>query len=168
MARARATTSGLVFEGPCFLGPDVRFEVAAHRARLVVGAFCHIGQGARLRAHEGTLRIGEKSIVGIGTTVNCWLDVEIGRQVLIGDDCYVCDFDHRTDAVGVPIRDQGIVKTPVRIGDDCWLGTKVVVTRGTVVGDHSVLAAGCVARGTYPPYAVVAGVPGRVVRRRAP
>ncbi|WP_411285400.1 acyltransferase [Lapillicoccus sp.] len=166
MARAVARCPSLVFEGPCFIGPDVRFEVREGYARLVVGEFTHVGAHARVRAHEGTLRIGAKSVIGIRNTLNCWLDLEIGPLCLFGDDVYVCDFDHVTERLDVPIKDQGIVKTPVRIGADCWLGTKVVVTRGADVGAHSVVAAASVVRGTFPERSVIAGVPARVLRTR--
>lgn len=166
MARASARYSSLRFEGPCFIGPDVRFEVREGYARLVVGAYTHFGAHARIRAHEGTLRIGEKSVIGIRNTLNCWIDLSVGRACLFGDDVYVCDFDHVTERLDIPVKDQGIVKSPVRIGDDVWLGTKVVVTRGTRIGDHSVVAASAVARGSYPERSVIAGVPGRVVRTR--
>ena len=166
MARASARYPSLRFEGPCFIGPDVRFEVREGYARLVVGAYTHFGAHARVRAHEGTLRIGEKSVIGIRNTLNCWIDLSVGRACLFGDDVYVCDFDHVTERLDIPVKDQGIVKSPVRIGDDVWLGTKVVVTRGTLIGDHCVVAASAVARGTYPERSVVAGVPGKVVRTR--
>ena len=166
MARASARYPSLRFEGPCFIGPDVRFEVREGYGRLVVGAYTHVGAHARLRAHEGTLRIGPKSVIGIRNTINCWIDISIGQACLFGDDVYICDFDHVTTSLEVPIKDQGIVKTPVRIGDDVWLGTKVVVTRGVDIGDQSVVAASAVARGEYPARSVVAGIPGRVVKTR--
>lgn len=167
MVRASLANPSLRFEGPCFIGPDVRFEVRTGYARLVVGAYCHFGAHARVRAHEGTLRIGSKTVVGIRNTVNCWIDIEVGETCLFGDDVYICDFDHRTDSLTLPIKDQGIVKSPVRIGDDVWLGTKVVVTRATDIGAHSVVGASAVARGVYPPRSVVVGQPGRVVKTRA-
>lgn len=167
MLRARLRNPGLVFEGPCFIGPGVEFQVRRGYARMIVGAFTHIGGGSALRAHEGTLRIGDKTVIGIRNTINTWLDIEIGASCLFADDIYVCDFDHRTESLTVPIKDQGIVKSPVRIGDDVWVATKVVVTRGTDVGAHSVLAAGTVARGRYPERSIIAGVPGRVVKRRS-
>jgi acetyltransferase-like isoleucine patch superfamily enzyme len=166
MARASARYPALRFEGPCFIGPDVRFEVRDGYARLVIGAYTHFGAHARVRAHEGTLRIGAKSVIGIRNTINCWLDISVGSACLFGDDVYICDFDHVTTSLAVPIKDQGIVKSPVRIGHDVWLGTKVVVTRGTDIGSHSVVAALAVARGEYPPRSVVAGVPGKVVKTR--
>jgi acetyltransferase-like isoleucine patch superfamily enzyme len=167
MARASLRYPSLRFEGPVFIGPDVRFEVREGYARIIVGAYTHFGAHARVRAHEGTLRIGPKSVIGIRNTINCWLDIDVGSACLFGDDVYICDFDHKTDSLELPIKDQGIVKSPVRIGDDVWLGTKVVVTRGTDVGPQSVVAASAVARGVYPPRSVVAGIPGKVVRTRA-
>ena len=166
MVRAGLRYPSLRFEGPVFIGPDVRFELREGYSRIVVGAYTHFGAHARVRAHEGTLRIGSKSVIGIRNTINCWLDIDIGRTCLFGDDVYVCDFDHKTESLYVPIKDQGIVKSPVRIGDDVWLGTKVVVTRGTDIGAQSVVAASAVARGVYPPRSVIAGIPGKVVRTR--
>ncbi len=146
--------------------PSLRFEVREGYARLVVGAYTHFGAHVRVRAHEGTVRIGSKSVIGIRNTINGWLDIEIGSACLFGDDVYICDFDHVATDLSTPIKDQGIVKSPVRIGDDVWLGTKVVVTRGTDIGDHSVVAASAVARGVYPAKSVIAGIPGRIVRTR--
>ncbi|WP_270886629.1 acyltransferase [Pedococcus sp. 5OH_020] len=166
MARAGLRCPSLRFEGPCFIGPDVRFEVREGYGRLVVGAYTHFGAHSRVRAHEGTLRIGAKTVIGIRNTVNCWLDISIGAACLFGDDVYVCDFDHVTTRLDVPVKDQGIVKSPVQVGDDVWVGTKVVITRGTRIGDQSVVAASAVARGDYPARSVVAGIPGRVVRTR--
>lgn len=166
MARARLRNPGLRFEGPVFIGPNVGFEVREGYGRMIVGPYVHFGEGARVRAHEGTLRIGAKTVIGIRNTINTYLDIDIGDACLLGDDVYICDFDHRTDALDVPIKDQGIVKTPVRIGDDVWIGTKVTVLRGTDVGAGSVVAAAAVARGTYPPRSVIGGVPGRVLRSR--
>ena len=79
MARASARYPSLRFEGPCFIGPDVRFEVREGYGRLVVGAYTHFGAHGRVRAHEGTLRIGAKSVVGIRNTINCWIDISIGE-----------------------------------------------------------------------------------------
>lgn len=166
MARASVRYPSLRFEGPCFIGPDVRFEVREGYGRVVVGAYTHFGAHARVRSHEGTVRIGSKSVIGIRNTINGWIDISIGDTCLFGDDVYICDFDHVMADLSTPIKDQGIVKSPVRIGDDVWLGAKVVVTRGTRIGAQSVVAASAVARGTYPERSVVAGIPGKVVKTR--
>ncbi|MDQ1645630.1 MAG: hypothetical protein QOJ50_1814, partial [Cryptosporangiaceae bacterium] len=56
--------------------------------------------------------------------------------------------------------------TPVRIGPDCWIGTKVTVLRGITVGRGCVLAAHTVVNKDVPDHSVVVGVPGRVVKNR--
>ena len=156
----------VVTEGFVFLGRRVELSARRGYGRIVLGRWVHLGDDNRLRAHEGTLRVGDKCVFGRDNTVNCYLDVEFGAGSLVADWVYVCDFDHRTDDLTVPIKDQGIVKSPVRIGPDVWVGTKASVLRGATVGEGSVLAAHTVVRGEVPAWSVVAGVPGRVVRSR--
>jgi len=157
---------GIVTEGFVFLGRRVELGARPGYGRIVLGRWVHIGDGCRLLAHEGTLRVGDKVVLGHDNVVSCYLDIHLGAATLIADWVYICDFDHRFDDVTRPIKDQGIDKSPVHIGADCWLGTKVSVLRGSVVGDGSVLAAHTVVRGAVPAGSVVAGVPGRVVKRR--
>lgn len=166
MAKIRARYPSVRFEGLVFIGPDVRIEAREGYGRVIVGPYTHFVPGSRVRSHEGTLRIGSKTIIGAGVTINSWLDVEIGDGCLIGDDAYICDFDHRGDSNASLMKDQGIVKSPVKIGDDVWLATKVTVLRGTRIGSGSIVAANCVARGDFPAYSVIAGQPGRVVKSR--
>lgn len=157
----------VVTQGMVFLGRHVELYARPGYGRLVLGRWVHLGDANRLRAHEGTLTVGDKCVLGRDNTVNCYLDVELGPACIVADWVYVCDFDHVTDDVHRPIKDQGIAKSPVRIGADVWIGVKASVLRGTTIGHGSVLAAHTVARGEYPPYSVVAGAPGRVVRDRA-
>ncbi len=58
------------------------------------------------------------------------------------------------------------VSKDVVIGNDVWIGNGVLVLPGTVIGDGAVIGAHAVARGNIPPYSIVVGNPGRVVRRR--
>jgi acetyltransferase-like isoleucine patch superfamily enzyme len=156
----------VVTEGFVFLGRRVRLETRRGHGRIVLGRWVHLGDGNRLRAHEGTLRIGAKTVLGRENTLNCHLDVEIGARCIVADWVYVGDFDHRFEDLDRPIKDQGIAKSPVRIGPDVWIGVKASVLRGARVGEGCVVAAHAVVRGEVPAYSVVAGVPARVVRSR--
>lgn len=156
----------VVLEGMVFMGRGCTLLARTGYGRLFVGKWVHLGDLNRIRAHEGTLRIGERVVMGQDNTINCYLDVEIGAGALLSDWIYICDFDHVMDDVNVWIRYQGLVKSPVRIGPGCWLGVKSSVLRGTIIGADSVLAAHTVARGNYPPQSIIAGVPGRVVKDR--
>lgn len=166
MAWLRWRQPGVRMEGLVFLGRRVEIYARPGLGRVVLGRWVHVGDGTRIRCHEGTVRIGDKVVFGQYDVVNAYLDVEIGAATILADWVYVTDFDHAFDDRSVPIKDQGIVKSPVRIGPDVWVGTKASVLRGADVGQGCVLAAHTVVRGEVPPYQVVAGVPGRVVRRR--
>ncbi len=165
-ARLRLRRRDIVTEGFVFLGRKVELTARPGHGRLVLGRWVHLGDGCALRAHEGTIRLGDKVVFGSRVTVNSYLDVEIGAATLVADDVYICDFDHVTTDLTSPIKDQGIVKSPVRIGPDCWLGTKTTVTRGVRIGPGSVLAANAVATRDVPAYAIMGGVPARLLRSR--
>jgi acetyltransferase-like isoleucine patch superfamily enzyme len=156
----------VVTEGFVFLGRRVTLEARRGYGRLILGRWVHIGSGNSIRCHEGTLRIGDKCVFGKDNTVNGYLDIEFGAATIVADWVYVCDFDHVFDDVTVPIKDQGIAKSPVRIGPDVWLGTKVTVVRGVTIGQGCVVAANAVVNKDLPPYSVAVGVPARVVRDR--
>lgn len=164
--RFRMANPHVITEGLVFLGRRVEVEVRPGFGRLVLGRWVHIGDGTSIRCHEGTMRVGDKTVFGRNIVINGYLDVSIGSACIIADMVYVTDFDHVFADVQTPIKDQGIVKAPVRIGSDVWLGTKATVVRGTSVGDGSVVAAHAVVTRDLPAYSVAAGVPARVLRDR--
>lgn len=165
--RFRIRNPAVVTEGLVFLGKRVEVTARKGYGEVVLGRWVHLGDDNRLRAHEGTLRVGDKCVFGRDNTVNCYLDIEFGAGTIVSDWVYVCDFDHVASAPDLPIKDQGIVKTPVRIGPGSWIGTKATVLRGTEVGRNCVIAAHAVVRGQFPDFSVLAGVPARQVRKRS-
>lgn len=164
--RLRLRHPEVVTEGMVFLGRRAEVRARPGYGRVVLGKWVHVGDGTRLIAHEGTLRIGDKAVFGTADMVSCYLDVEIGAKTLMADWVYVTDFDHVFGDVRTPIKDQGIAKSPVRIGPDCWLGTKVSVLRGAVIGHGCVVGAHAVVRGVLPDLAVAGGVPAEVLKYR--
>ena len=167
-AEALAKGNQVLFQGMVFTGKRVEFHARRGHGRLVVGPWCWIGNDNKLRAHEGQLTLGAKVVMGRDNVVNTYLDVEIGEASILADWIYVCDFDHRFDRLDVPIKDQGIVTSPVRIGGDVWIGEKATVLRGVDVGHGSVVASHCLVNASIPPFSIAVGVPVRVVRSRLP
>lgn len=161
VANPHVITRGLVFM-------DRGAELYARRGygRLVLGRWLHLGVDTALRCHEGTLSVGDKSVLGRNVSVNCYLDIEIGAAALFADDIYVSDFDHNFNELARPIKDQGITKSRVRIEPDVWIGTKVTIARGVVIGEGSVIGANAVVTRDIPPYSVAVGVPARVIKDR--
>lgn len=156
----------VITEGFVFLGKRVRANARRGYGRLIIGRWVHLGDSTRLFAHEGTLRIGDKVVFGSDVTVTCYLDVSIGGSTLVADWSYITDFDHVTTDLKQPIKDQGLVKSPVRIGPDCWLGIRSTVLRGSRIGAGVVVGAHSVVRGEVPDEVIVAGVPAKPVKDR--
>lgn len=166
--RHRVSNPAVELEGMVFFGRGVDLSLRAGSGRLRIGPWTWLGDGTSLRAHEGSVRLGPKVVLGSFDVVNAFLDVEVGEGCLFGDWVYVCDFDHVFERVDVPIRKQGIVKSPVRIGEDVWVGEKATILRGADIGAGTVVGSQALVRGTVPPFSVVVGSPARVVRSRLP
>lgn len=166
LLRLRLSHPEIRLTGMVFLGRGVRIEGRRGYGRIVLGRWVHVGDGTQIRCHEGTLRIGDKVVFGQYDTVNAYLDVLIGDATLIADWVYICDFDHVTSDVTQPIKDQGIVKSPVQIGPDVWIGVKATILRGTSIGRGAVIAAHAVVRGAVEEFTIVGGVPARVLKDR--
>jgi bifunctional N-acetylglucosamine-1-phosphate-uridyltransferase/glucosamine-1-phosphate-acetyltransferase GlmU-like protein len=113
------------------------------------------------------LRLGVNSAIGDFAHVGCAGGVSIGNDVIIGPCASFHSQEHITDDVNVPIRNQGTREAEIVIGDDVWVGARVTFLSGSRVGDHSIVAAGTVVRGSYPDYSVIGGVPSKILKHRA-
>jgi len=141
-----------------------RYEVVVKKgATIRIGRWVWIGTNNGLRCHEGELYIGDNTIFGTGNTVNCYTGIYIGPECLFADNVYIVDFDHNYWDPVIAIRSQGITKKPVRLEGDIWVGEKVSILRGVTVGRGSVIGAMSLVNRDVPPYAVVGGVPAKVL-----
>lgn len=164
--RFKITHPHIKTEGFVFFGPKVEVYARKGYGRLTLGKWVFIGKGNAIRCHEGNLRIGDKVVFGAKNTINCYLDIEIGDKCILADWIYICDFDHKFEDMTIPIKDQGIVKSPVKIGANCWLGEKSTVLRGVTIGGGSVIASHALVNRDIPPNSIVGGVPARVLKTR--
>jgi acetyltransferase-like isoleucine patch superfamily enzyme len=155
----------LVTDGLAFICPGVHLEIAPG-ARLVLGRWSWLGDGCKVRVHEGEVQIGAKSVLGQECTISCYQHVSVGRECIIADHVMMIDFDHGVVDVERPIRTQGIYKRDVRVGHNVWIGYGACVLRGVSVGDNSVIGTNAVVTKDVPANAVVGGVPARVLRMR--
>jgi len=152
-------------DGMLFLGRRLEIQIN-RRAEVRFGRFVWIGDGTKIRCHEGVVEIGEKTVMGQECTISAYQRVRIGEQCVIADRAMFIDFDHGVVEVERPIRLQGIYKRDVIVGSNVWIGYGACVLRGVSIGDNSIVGTNAVVTKDVPANAVVAGIPARVVRMR--
>jgi acetyltransferase-like isoleucine patch superfamily enzyme len=167
LVRRLLTPAGyrMKLDGMLFLGPRVTLQVG-RQAKLRFGRWTWIGHGTKIRCHEGEVRIGDKTVLGQECTISAYQHVSIGEQCILADRVMLIDFDHNVAEVEQPIRQQGIYKRDVRVGNNVWIGFAAQILRGVTVGDNAIVGAGAVVTRDVPANAVVAGVPARIIRMR--
>jgi maltose O-acetyltransferase len=110
----------------------------------------------------GTLEVGERTLVNYGSSIAAADHIRIGARCLIGTHAIIMDNDfHRIEPER---RLEAPPSKPIVIGDNVWLGARVIVLGGVTIGDDSCVAAGSVVVDDLPPRSLAAGVPARVIR----
>ena len=142
----------VITRGMVFLGKDVEIHATPELAQLEIGRWVHIGDKNTIRAHEGSLRFGDKVVLGRDNVINCYLDIELGDSVLMADWCYICDFDHRMDDINCPSRTRASSRARSGSGRTPGSASKVSVLRGTTIGRGCVLGSHAVVKGDVPDY----------------
>jgi len=168
----------------CLIEEDVRLQVPK---RIFLGDRTFIGQHSYLDGGSSslrlgndvhlarccTLRAGDRGITvhdGAGINTRSYLDgnggLEIGPNALLSPGVQVISANHVFDDPHKPIKFQGGKYGKVNIGEDCWLGTNVIVLPGVTIGNGTVIGAGAVVTTDLPAYSIALGVPAHVVGQR--
>lgn len=111
------------------------------------------------------LKIGDNS--GVGIACEIYGPVCIGNNVMMGPEVIIYTQNHRYDRIDVPILQQGFTKAmPVKIGNDVWIGRRVIIMPGVEIGDGCIIGANAVVTHDVPPMTVVGGIPARTIKER--
>lgn len=103
---------------------------------------------------------------GIGTNARISHAI-IGNHVMMGPNCVIYSRNHKHDRTDITMDMQGYEEEkPVHIGNDVWIGGNVTILPGVNIGDGSVIGACTVVSKDVPPYSIVCGNPGKVVKER--
>lgn len=97
----------------------------------------------------------------------------IGNFVCFGAECVIMmggNQLHRTDWIAAfPFDTRSFVAAgDTHIADGCWIGSRAMIMQGVSLGEGAVVATGAVVTQDVPPYAVVAGVPAKIIKYRFP
>jgi acetyltransferase-like isoleucine patch superfamily enzyme len=179
--------------GGAMLGRGVRFQ---YMGRIRFGKWLKVGDYARFSGlGSGGLTLGDNVSIGAYSQVIVSTSlaepgqyIKLGNRVgigefaylggggglSIGDDCILGQYfschpeNHLHANYKELIRLQGVTRKGISIGPNCWIGSKVTVLDGVMIGAGCVVAAGAVVTRSVPAGSVVAGVPARVISSRVP
>ncbi|MEM1355062.1 MAG: acyltransferase [Planctomycetota bacterium] len=156
--------TGTAVDDDCLL--DAR---GTTEAGFVIGEQVLIARACLVQAKTdaGSVKIGDRCSIGGQSTITSTGGIELGASVLIAGQCYIGGGRYHTDRLDVPMMDQGMYsRGPVVIGDDVWIGAGARVLDGVKVGRGAIVGAGAVVTKDVPEFAIVAGVPAKVVGQR--
>jgi acetyltransferase-like isoleucine patch superfamily enzyme len=102
--------------------------------------------------------IGDNVFINNGTTISAQEEIIIGNNAIIADKTIIYDTDwHGFDGKKTKI-------SPVRIGNNVWIGAKAIILKGVNIGDNSIIGAGSVVTKNVPNNSIIAGNPAKFIR----
>lgn len=146
----------------CFIAPEAAI-FGEQRRPVRMGEGCSIAAEAFLR---GPITLGDNVSINARATLDGGVKgLTIGEGTRIATGACLYAFDHQMEPDRM-IRDQPVRSQGIEIGRDVWIGAQAGITDGVRIGDHAVIAMGAVVTKDVPAWAIVAGVPARVIGDR--
>ena len=122
-------------------------------------------------AGEKNITIHSPASIGPGSTLyTTGAKLIIGSHFIAGPNLTIITGDHKyipgrfLDSISGKEKEPGVYDKDVIIGKDVWVGANVTILKGCHIGDSSIVAAGSLVIGDVPPFAIVGGVPAKVIK----
>lgn len=153
------------------LGNQV-FLSALSKNGIQFGDNVSIGAYSRIIVSTSLHNIGNKITIGNNVGIGEFAYLGGAGGLEIGDECIVGQYwschpeNHNYDDLNVSIRHQGVSRKGIKIGKNCWIGSKVTVLDGVQIGDGCIIAAGSVVTQSFPENSIIAGVPAKILKNR--
>lgn len=93
--------------------------------------------------------------------------ITIGDDVIMGPNVQIFSENHAFADINKNIKDQGVIKQAVKIGNNCWIGGGATILAGVNLGDGCVVAAGSVVNKSFPENTVIGGIPAKAIKNRS-
>ena len=173
-----------------FLGKSVSFF---NKKNITLGNNINIGDFVRMSAlGKGSLVLGDNVNIGsfsqivISTTFNnpgefinignnvgigefAYIGgaggVEIGNDTIIGQYFSTHPENHNYEKLDLLIRDQGVNRQGIKVGSNCWIGSKVTILDGVTIGNNCVIAAGAVVTKSFSDSVIIGGIPAKILKK---
>ena len=137
---------------------DYVYISALSKAGVVLGNNVGIGDFSRVIVSTSLNDIGSHIKIGDNVGIGEFAYLGGAGGLEIGDECIIGQYlschpeNHNYEQLEVSIRHQGVSRKGIKIGRNCWIGSKVTILDGVDIGEGSIIAAGAVVNKSFPPY----------------
>ena len=131
-----------------------------------IGDFSRIIVSTSLNQVGDYIKIGDNVGIGEFAYLGGAGGLEIGNECIVGQYLSCHPENHVYDDINVSIRHQGVTRKGIKIGNNCWIGSKVTILDGVEIGDGSIIAAGAVVNKSFPANSIIGGVPAKLIKSR--
>jgi|GEM_PF-396873 len=119
------------------------------------------------RSPQSKIRIGKNCVFANNVSIVSMESVEIHDNCLVGDLVSIMDSDfHGIDPD--KRRSDAVQSAPVKLENNVWLGSRVIIQKGVTVGANSIITPGAVVTSSIPTNTIAGGIPARVIRGLVP
>jgi len=153
------------------LGNDVYIS-ALGKGGVEFGNNVSIGAFSRIIVSTSISNTGEQIKIGNNVGIGEFAYLGGAGGLEIGDECIAGQYlschpeNHNYENIDISIRHQGVTRKGIKIGKNCWIGSKVTILDGVEIGDGCILAAGSVITKSFPNNSIIAGVPAKLIKTR--
>lgn len=127
--------------------------------RISIGDRFSLRKGVIFRIKKnGKIIIGNNVFLNNYCTISSIGQITIGNDCIFGEGVRIYDHNHRYQHSSTPIHEQGYKIKSVTIGDNCWIGSNVVILPGSTIGNNSVIGAGVIVHGSIPENSIVKNI----------
>ncbi len=133
---------------------------------IFFGNNVRVYRNSYLKCQRGEISVGNNCTFQPGCFLGGAGGIEIGDNVRVAPGVKMYSSDHKFENKEIPVYRQGIKLGKIVIEDDVWVGSNVVITKGVKIGRGSVIAAGAVVTKDTPNYAIVGGIPAKILKYR--
>ena len=147
---------------------DIRRGMKVNSPKNIqLGNHVMIGRMSRLSSYEGgRIVIEDDCYIGQFFSIMAGGNVVIKKHTLIASFVAIIGENHNIDPeAGVKYGNQPLIKNDVEIGENCWIGEKVVILPGVTIGDWSIIGACSVVNKSIPSYSIAVGNPSKVIKK---
>jgi acetyltransferase-like isoleucine patch superfamily enzyme len=163
--KIRGKAENVIIGNGVILGDNVDLR-NRENGRIVLKERVYLDANVRIvAAREGSVEIDVGAELGNGTIINSGGVTRIGKFCMIAGHVGINASSHGT-ARNAYIKTQPHSHGRVEIGDDVWIGANASIIMDSVIGEGAIIGANAVVKGEFPPFAICAGVPARVIKFR--